>query len=249
VRANHAEAKQPSAGQARTHESQKRLVVAWLLVSFLCLGSGACGRASRSAAAAPSSASPSQQAAAAELYRAGLSYLRRADLTRAEQYFASALAGGHDAELCLKALMLTTVRASRLRSALTYAWPALQEHPGDVPLRLLVATLLLALEELVPAERELARALALDAESPEAHYLLALVRRRRGASPTEQRLPLARYLELAPRGSHAEEVRDLLREALDEEAVGAPPRPAVPRRPARPLLRPRARLGSLRSGA
>jgi tetratricopeptide (TPR) repeat protein len=148
-----------------------------------------------------------------QLYRAGISALDRGDLTRAEQYFSSALHAGYDARASVRALLKATVRASRLRSALLYATPYLLTHPRDVGLRQLVACLHFALGQLPQAEAELTRALAVQEESPEAHYLLALVLARSGADSARSRSHWARYLALSPAGPHAEEARDELANA------------------------------------
>jgi predicted Zn-dependent protease len=155
----------------------------------------------------PGSAARVEDVPAEQLYRTGVALLTRGDLTRAEQYLASALRAGHDERLTMQALLVTTVRASRLRSALTYATPYLAAHPRELALRQLVAAILLALGEEARAEHELTRVLSLEEESPEAHYLLALVLSRRGATAEQTRPHLARYLELAPTGIHAEEAR------------------------------------------
>jgi Tfp pilus assembly protein PilF len=157
----------------------------------------------------------------AELYRTGCAYLASGDYTRAEQYLASALRAGHDAPETMRALLSATVRGSRLRSALSYAEPYLVAHPRDVALRQLVASIHLALGQLTLAERELAQVLRMDEARPEAHYLLAVVLERRGAP--ERLTALARYLELAPDGPHAEEARAALeahaaRERLERQA-------------------------------
>ncbi len=187
-------------------QSGLRLLLSLLLLfAFACAGRE--GRGAHAGSTAPS---------AAELYRAGEHFLAASDLTRAEQYFASALRQGYDSEACTRALITTTLRASRLRSALLYAEPALLARPGDVPLRVLVATILLALGEAGEAERELRRALSLEETRPEAHYLLALVLGRRAGAQQERLGAFARYLELAPAGPHAEEARAALREAARE---------------------------------
>jgi hypothetical protein len=162
-------------------------------------------------------AAPSSTRSGAELYRAGLHFLASADLLRAEQYFAGAMAHGYDERACVRGLLLTTVRGSRFRSALRYAGPALEKHPRDLALRQLVASIHYALGELGQAERELERVLAQE-ERPEANFLLWRVRAQAGA-PTRQRCTaLERYLALAPAGPHAEEAQAALAELAQVEA-------------------------------
>jgi pilus assembly protein CpaC len=147
-----------------------------------------------------------------ELYDAGTRYLAASDLVRAEQYLASALGQGFDERSCVRALLEATVRGSRFRSALSYAEPALVQHPGDRTLRQLVAAIHLVLGELPAAEQELRRLLASEDTQPEPHYLFALVLTRRGINPAERHQAWRRYLELAPTGRHAEEARAALLE-------------------------------------
>jgi predicted Zn-dependent protease len=149
-----------------------------------------------------------------ELYRSGVLLLEQGELTRAEQYLASALRAGHDPATTMRAQLTATILASRLRSALTYAEPYLVEHPRDVALRQLVGSLYLALGELARAEQELAVVLRLNDESAEAHYLMAVVLERRSGFTARRNAHFARYLALAPAGNHAEEARA----ALEQDA-------------------------------
>jgi Flp pilus assembly protein TadD len=155
-----------------------------------------------------------------ELYAAGMRFLAASDLTRAEQYLASAMHADFDEHACVRALLETTVRASRLRSAVRYAEPFLMRHPSELALRQLVATLHLVLGELAAAEKELRKVLARSETQAEAHYLLALVLERRGGEISVRRHALQRYLELAPGGKHAEEARAGL---LEIDAQGTDP--------------------------
>jgi predicted Zn-dependent protease len=172
-----------------------------------CVGSlSACA-----ARATPIQAPPSVETwPAAQLYQNGLTLLAQGELTRAEQYLASALRAGHDPHATMQALLTVTIRASRLRSALAYAEPFLSAHPRDVALRQLVGSLHLALGDLPRAEQELAHVMRVSDQSAEAHYLMALVLARQRAPLAEQHAHLARYLDISPEGVHAEEARAAL---------------------------------------
>lgn len=169
-------------------------------------------------ACAPFSARPSAVKAAKSerdtLYEQGLTLLERGDLTRAEQYLASAHRAARDRE-SLVALLTTCVRAGRLRSALAHAAPYRAAHPRDVRLLQVTAAIHLALGELTSARELLERALCIEGALAEAHYLLARVHLK-GAKLAvistrlrEHRRALrhhfARYLALAPSGPHAAE--------------------------------------------
>ena len=160
----------------------------------------------------PRKSAPKRDAlSAAELFDAGKRFLAASDLVRAEQYLASALGQGFDERACVPALLEATLRGSRLRSALSYAEPALIHHPNDRKLRQLVAAIHLVLGDLKTAEQNLRKVLASNDDQPESHYLLALVLGRRNGEPEERTRAWQRYLELAPEGRHADEARAALR--------------------------------------
>lgn len=168
--------------------------------------------------------SPEQEAMRADnLYAAGMQQLAAGDLTRAEQYLASALRAGHDPALTIRGLMATCIAAGRLRSALGYAEPYLADHPEQLTLRMLVASLHYALGGYMRSERELSSVLHSSEATPEAHYMMALLLIKQGGEPSAVRGHFRRYLELAPAGQHASEARA----ALDESA------------PSRKTVRPR----------
>lgn len=155
---------------------------------------------------------------ARRLYEQGMALQAAGDLTRAEQYLATAhRAAGRD-RASLVALLSVCVRASRLRSALAHAQPYLHDHPRDVHLQTLVASIHFALGELAQARSALEHALFVREAQPDAHYLLGRVQRELGArlGPSgrvhrrEARRHFARYLALAPDGTHAEEARAAL---------------------------------------
>ena len=172
-------------------------------------------------------ASTSGPGPAAQLYAQGLAQAQAGDLTRAEQYLASALRAGHDEQASTRALVSVCVRASRLRSALSYARSYLATHPADHALRTLVGTLHWALGEQPEAVRELELALALAPDDAHTHFLLGVVLAR-GERSAESLEHYARYLALAPDGRHVEEAREALRRAAQ------PATPSVPaRRPRR----------------
>lgn len=152
--------------------------------------------------------SPSQQRAhAAQLFKEGSALAQAGDLTRAEQYLATALREGHAPERTMRVLLSVCVRASRLRSALVYAAPYLMAHPHDLPLRQLVASIQLALGEVRSAERELRRVVSLDPEAAEARFLLATILEQYPGRERESAEHFAKYVALRPEGVHAEEAR------------------------------------------
>jgi Flp pilus assembly protein TadD len=178
-----------------------RSILSILLVSVL----GCAGRAAP--VVTQPSAAQQTRAHAAQLFRDGSALSAAGDLTRAEQYLATALREGHDPERTMRALLSVCVRASRLRSALVYAAPYLMAHPHDGRLRQLVASIQLALGDLPAAERELKRVVAHDANAAEAQFLLASILQQYPHREMEAAAHFARYVALRPEGVHAEEAR------------------------------------------
>jgi tetratricopeptide (TPR) repeat protein len=190
----------------------------WALVFVGCAGQ-----------VAPAAPDATGASAGAALYTQGLAQAQAGDLTRAEQYFASALRAGHDERASTRALVSVCVRASRLRSALSYANSYLATHPADYALRRLLGTLHFALGEPAQAARELEQALALAPDDAHTHFLLGVVlavSERRAEAPAHY----ARYLALAPDGRHVEEAREALRQAAQAQLSSAPVRRARPGR-------------------
>ena len=155
---------------------------------------------------------------ARRLYEQGMALMAAGDLTRAEQYLATAHREAGRDRASLVALLSVCVRASRLRSALAHAQPYLHEHPRDVHLQTLLASIHFALGELAQARSALEHALFVSEPLPDTHYLLARVHRELGARLGQSdrvhrraaRRHFARYLALAPQGAHAEEARAAL---------------------------------------
>lgn len=196
----------------------------------------------------------------AELYRRGMILGQRGDFVRAEQYLLAARNRGFDEARVIPALMEVCVRGSRLSAGLGYAEPYLESHPTDWPLRLLVGSIHLGLGRLAEARSHLERALrdgtaaaAREArpEPAEPHYLLGIVLREQ-AEIVASRAHFARYAELEPAGTHAEEVRAILEEPLPHQAEPVPPavRPStVPVRLPNATPAPSTAPGAASSGA
>jgi len=215
-----------------------------LLVLAVVALSGACGHARPQAEnEGPPPVDPVNDVEAEELFRQGIGMANGGDLTRAEQYIGAAMVRGYPKERALPALIRVCVAASRLRVAIGYAEPYLDEHPTDYSLRLVVASLYLGLDEPVKARRHLEQVLAHQPEESEAHYLMALLMRDEVGDPTAAERHFARYLEIDPEGAHHEEAAHALttiripvpRRAAeaepdaepDAEATGEAPEPVV----------------------
>lgn len=155
-----------------------------------------------------------------ELFERGVALAQAGDFVRAEQYLAEARDRGHAEEQVMPVLIRVCLASSRLRAALGYAEPYLERHPDAWALRFLVASIHLGLGRPEDARAELERVVREKPRQAEPHFLLAVVLRDAFGESDSARPHFERYLELAPEGEHATEVR----EALRQEPVSRPVR-------------------------
>jgi len=186
------------------------------VLSLLCLSCVACAHGRVPDRSAPRR--PTRLAQASALFDQGRALAELGDLTRAEQYLATALHEGHDPDLTLRVLLSVCIRSSRLRSALSYAAPHLMAHPSNVRLRQLVASILLALGERKVAEDALRQVIRSDPNAAQAEFLLATLLQQHAERQREAAEHFARYVALVPMGPHAEEARAMLAAGLGADA-------------------------------
>jgi tetratricopeptide (TPR) repeat protein len=182
-----------------------RLWPAVAAVAFLLVG---CGAGSEPKVAA-SSANPDTRDAAA-FFADGREAAERGDAIRAEQYLSLALAQGYERSAVIPLLLQVCIAGSHLRAALNHAEPYLRQHPDDQQLRYLVATIHLGLGQREEARTDLEQLLRANPDYSDAHFLLGVLES--DDDESEARAHLLRYLELAPKGEHAPEVRSRLSE-------------------------------------
>lgn len=183
--------------------SSRSLLLLCLLVSL-----AACVHA-RSGPKGPPPLDPIESVRASELRAQGLDFARSGDLTRAQQYLAAAHAKGFDEGLVLPEIVKVCVAASRLHTALSYAEPYLDRHPGDAAMSYVVGSIHLALGNLQKASGHLNGALEPGELLIDAAYSLALVENRRGRGGLARK-HLQHYLSVAPKGRYAVRARKLL---------------------------------------
>ena len=146
-----------------------------------------------------------------DLYVQGIRLARTGDLLRGEQYVWAAIERGYPTKRALPALLKICIAASRLNAALRYSEPYLEKHPDDHRLRTIVASIHLGLGNIEDAEKHLREAIEDGPEEAPAYYLMGMLQREELGDPAAGDPYLERYLELAPNGVHAAEVRGLLR--------------------------------------
>jgi tetratricopeptide (TPR) repeat protein len=222
----------------------KRTLFSFITAALLTVG---CAR-SAPRPAGPPPGDPLGGVRAAELYKRGLAMAGGGDFVRAEQYLLSAVARGYPEDRVLPHLIRICVASSRLRSALRHAEPYLERNPDAWSLRYLVASLYLGVGDADRARESLEQVIADAPDQPDAYYLLGLVLRDEVGDRPAAAGRFARYLDLAPDGEHAAEVRAAVR-ALEapRRLAAAPARKRVKRD--RSSRRPRPIQGPRQAGA
>lgn len=148
-----------------------------------------------------------------ELFQIGVLQARRGDLLRAEQYLTAARNQGFDEPTVVYWLVRVCVSAGRYHSALGHAVSYLHDHPSHWRLRLVVASIHEALGDFERAQRELENVVGTEPSHSLPRYRLAVLYRRQPSGFQSAVPHLEAYLELAPNGPHAAEVRTLLTES------------------------------------
>jgi tetratricopeptide (TPR) repeat protein len=170
---------------------------------------------------------------AQELFDRGMAFSRVGDSVRAEHYINASIQAGFAEERAFPELISVCVSAGRLRSALNYAEPRLRLRPADVGLRYLVGSLHLGLGQTAEALSELETVLSIAPKEGRAHYLLGITLAEDVHDEAAAREHFVQYLELAPTGRYAPEVRLWLRQHPEvtqapEAQASVTEAPAVP---------------------
>jgi predicted Zn-dependent protease len=193
-----------------------------LFALVMCIAP-ACGGAQDRRLAAPAG-DPLTEVSSRALFERGVSLALAGDYIRAEQYLSAARDRGHAPAEVVPKLIEVCVAGSRYHTALAHATSYLEQTPSDWSLRLLVASLHLAVQNPASARRELARVVEEHPGEPTAHYLLATVSSDHMGDPTVAAHHYRRYLELSPDGDHAYTSRAWLRAHAALDPAAAPDR-------------------------
>ena len=129
------------------------------------------------------------------------------DSTRAEQYYAAALAAGGDPHVLVRRLIRVCVAGQRYRAALAYADEYLHHCPADHEVRFARATIAAAIGQTDQARADLTELTEAVPDNADVHFALAVLLRDVLDDLPEARAHFARYLELAPNGSNAMQAR------------------------------------------
>jgi tetratricopeptide (TPR) repeat protein len=144
----------------------------------------------------------------------GKAFATIGDTTRAEQYFAAAMAQGKNEATILPLLLTVCLSDGRYRVAIEYAEQYLKKHPNDVRVRFVLGTIYEAVGDAEPARTNLEAVLDAEPEDAEAHYALAVLLRDGDHDPAAADPHFREYLRLRPRGSHAEEAEASLMKSV-----------------------------------
>jgi tetratricopeptide (TPR) repeat protein len=177
-----------------------------VLVAMTSLGASACAPTPADHIKADM-AVMKREGKADKLIDRGKAFASVGDTTRAEQYFAAAIASGADEHVVVPLLLMVCARDGRYRVAIQYAEAHLRAHPGDVHVRFVLGTLYAAVGEADQARATLRGVVEAMPDDADAHFALAVLFRDRDHDYTSADQQFREYLRLQPRGSHAEEAQ------------------------------------------
>lgn len=129
------------------------------------------------------------------------------DLTRAEQYFVSAMKAGGAPKPLTQRLLAVCAADARYPVALMYAEDYLRKHPGDVDVRYAAAAIYAATGDHERARSGLEVVVKTRPDLADAHYALASIITKDGDDPVRADLHYREYLRLDPKGAFAESAR------------------------------------------
>jgi tetratricopeptide (TPR) repeat protein len=137
----------------------------------------------------------------------GKAFASMGDTTRAEQYYAAAMAQGGNEAIIEPLLLSVCIADGRYRVAIQYAEEYLKKHPNDLRVRFLLGTVYEAVGDSPGARSNLQAVVEAHPEDPDAHYALAILARDGDHDPISADQHFREYLRLNPRGPHAEEAQ------------------------------------------
>jgi tetratricopeptide (TPR) repeat protein len=144
----------------------------------------------------------------------GKAFASIGDTTRAEEYFAAALAQGKNEAKVLPLLLTVCLSDGRYRVAIEYAEQYLKKHPNDVRVRFVLGTVYEAIGDSEAARSNLEAVVGAEPEDAEAHFALAVLLRDSDHDPVAADPHFREYLRLNPRGAHAEEAQASLMKSV-----------------------------------
>ncbi len=177
------------------------------LIAVIVIASVACGGSSPTSDPRRTLAAMKKNEEPHKLLEEGKAFATIGDTTRAEQYFAAAIANGADEAMVIPLIVKVCVRDGRYELAIDYASRYTQKHPNDIRVRYLLGTLYGAIGDSARARGELEFVVTAKPDDPEPHWALAKILHDEGKDPALADGQFREYLRLAPTGAHADEAR------------------------------------------
>ena len=179
------------------------VVVTCLLSGVACTGS--VQRDANGMGGRPEPSIAEKRAAAVELCRLGREQLRAGDSLRAQEYFATAIDSGGDADLILPQLMRAAVAGMRYQAAIRYFedFGSLMSRDHRAELGLVVGVLYLGVDQPERARIALEKSLKLRPNNARAHFLLGQILRDELGDYAGSDAHYRAYLALEPNGDDA----------------------------------------------
>ncbi len=144
----------------------------------------------------------------------GKTFAERGDFTRAQQYYAAAIAAGGKSEVILPQLLKACIAGGDLRVATEYAENELSRNPDDAHLRFLTGALLAQIGNRPDARSHLVQAAKQLDKDANVQFSVATFFRDDMHDRVEADPYFREYLKLSPRGEHAAEARGSLMERV-----------------------------------
>ncbi len=148
------------------------------------------------------------------LVEQGESFAEGGDFTRAQQYYAAAIAAGGKSSKILPQLLKACIAAGDLRLASEYAEAELSRNPDDSHLRFLAGALAAQIGNRPNAHKHLVQAAKELDKDANVQFSVATFLRDDMKDRIEADPYFRDYLRLAPKGEHAAEARGSLMERV-----------------------------------
>jgi tetratricopeptide (TPR) repeat protein len=182
------------------------------LVLVTALSAVGCGTAANGATTKNAATSPLKDPTM--LIEQGEAFAANGDFTRAQQYYAAAIAAGGKSKQILPQLLKACIAAGDLRLATEYAETALSRNPDDAHLRFLTGALQAQVGNRPGARDHLVQAASELKTDASVQFSVATFFRDDMQDRIEADPYFREYLRLAPTGEHAAEARGSVMERV-----------------------------------
>jgi Flp pilus assembly protein TadD len=181
--------------------THQRFTSAFVAAACVALSTGCASSQDKSKAALQ------KEQSSAELLKSAETAAGHGDMTRAEQYYISALRAGGPEKQIIERLLFVCAADQRFPVALDYAEHYLHKHPTDQEILFASASLHAAVGDISGAHTRLQTVVQARPNWAEAHYALATVLREEGGAKNLADEHDLAYLRLNPTGPLAETAR------------------------------------------